>query len=144
MVGLRTDDGRLLVIMTAAGEVVAEHILVAPGEASVRDEHYGGPRPDVPRRAVRPKTAAEKEFCALGPVAEAFITGAAAAGHTRLGPELVIRSASQCRCTGPIASSECTTWRGSRSRRAVSSAAWSRDSRAQPGAWPCSAWTGRP
>jgi transposase len=86
-VGLRTDDGRLLVIMTGTGEVVAEHILVAPGEASVRDEHYGGPRP-APRRAVRPKTAAEKAFCALGPVAEAFITGAAAAGNTRLGPEL--------------------------------------------------------
>ena len=86
-VSLRTDDGRLLVIMTAAGEVVAEHVLVAPGEASVRDEHYGGPRP-APRRAVRPKTAAEKEFCALGPVAEAFITGAAAAGSTRLGTEL--------------------------------------------------------
>ncbi len=87
-VGLRTDDGRLLVIMTGAGEVVAEHTLVAPGEASVRDEHYGGPRPDTPRRAVRPKTAAEKEFCALGPVAEAFITGAAAAGSTRLPAEL--------------------------------------------------------
>jgi transposase len=86
-VRLRTDDGRLLVIMTAAGQVAAEHVLVAPGEASVRDEHYGGPRP-APRRAVRPKTAAEKAFCALGPVAEAFITGAAAAGHTRLGPEL--------------------------------------------------------
>ena len=37
---------------------------------------------------MRPKTAAEKEFCALGPVAEAFITGAAAAGSTRLGTEL--------------------------------------------------------
>jgi hypothetical protein len=86
-VALRTDDGRLLVIMTAAGQVVAEHVLVAPGAASARDEHYGGPRP-APRRAVRPKTAAEKAFCALGPVAEAFITGAAAAGHTRLGPEL--------------------------------------------------------
>src|SRR6202142_3951739 len=76
-VGLRTDDGRLLVIMTGTGEVVAEHVLVAPGEASVRDEHYGGPRPAVPRRPVRPRTAAEREFCALGPVAEAFITGAA-------------------------------------------------------------------
>ena len=86
-VGLRTDDGRLLVIVTSAGEVIAEHVLVAPGEASVRDEHYGGPRP-APRRAVRPKTAAEKEFCALGPVAEAFITGAAAAGSTRLAAEL--------------------------------------------------------
>src|SRR5207248_5323163 len=68
-------------------QVVAEHTLVAPGEASVRDEHYGGPRP-APRRAVRPKTVAEKEFCALGPVAEAFITGAAAAGNTRLESEL--------------------------------------------------------
>jgi hypothetical protein len=87
-VRLRTDDGRLLVIMTGAGQVVAEHFLVAPGGASVRDEHYGGPRPAQPRRAVRPRTAAEKEFCALGPVAEAFITGAAAAGATRLGAEL--------------------------------------------------------
>jgi transposase len=86
-VGLRTDDGRLLVIVTGAGEVVAEHVLVPPGEASVRVEHYGGPRP-MPRRAVRPKTAAEKQFCALGPVAEAFITGAAAAGATRLPAEL--------------------------------------------------------
>jgi len=86
-VQLRTDDGRLLAVVAATGEVAAEHTLVAPGEASVRDEHYGGPRP-TPRRAVRPKTAAEKAFCALGPVAEAFITGAAAAGNTRLGPEL--------------------------------------------------------
>jgi hypothetical protein len=31
---------------------------------------------------------AEQQFCALGPTAEAFITGAAAAGNTRLGPEL--------------------------------------------------------
>ncbi len=87
-VTVRVDDGRLLAVMTSTGEIVAEHTLVAPGEASVRDEHYGGPRPDTPRRAVRPKTVAEKQFCALGPVAEAFITGAAAAGHTRLGPEL--------------------------------------------------------
>ena len=34
-----------------------------------------------PRRAVRPKTAAEKAFCSLGEVAEAFIKDAAAAGH---------------------------------------------------------------
>jgi Mu transposase-like protein/integrase-like protein len=86
-VAVRADDGRSLVIMTAGGEVAAEHMLVAPGEASVRDDHYGGPRP-APRRAVRPKTAAEKQFCALGPVAEAFITGAAAAGATRLPAEL--------------------------------------------------------
>jgi hypothetical protein len=87
-VRLDTDDGRLLAVMTPDGAVVAEHFLVPPGGASVRDEHYGGPRPDTPARAVRPRTAAEKEFCALGPVAEAFITGAAAAGATRLPAEL--------------------------------------------------------
>jgi hypothetical protein len=86
-VQLRTDDGRLLAVVAATGEVVAEHVLVAPGEASVRDEHYGGPRP-APRRAVRPKTAAEKAFCALGPAAEAFLTGSAASGNTRLAADL--------------------------------------------------------
>jgi transposase len=87
-VAVRVEDGRLLAVVAGTGEIVAEHMLVAPGESSVRDEHYGGPRPDTPPRAVRPKTAAEKQFCALGPVAEAFITGAAAAGSTRLGADL--------------------------------------------------------
>ncbi len=88
-VRLHVETDRTLSIMAGPGEgeLVAEHLLLAPGEASVHDDHYGGPRP-APRRAVRPKTAAEKEFCALGPIAEAFITGAAAAGNTRLGPEL--------------------------------------------------------
>src|SRR6266508_4185264 len=86
-VELRNSGGRLLVVETPTGEIVADHALVAPGEVSVADAHYGGPRP-APRRAVRPRTVAEKAFCALGPVAEAFICGAAAAGHTRLGPEL--------------------------------------------------------
>ena len=73
--------------MSHFGEVVAVHDLVAPGEASIKDEHYGGPRP-APRRRPRPKTAAEKAVCALGEVGEAFIKGAAAAGVTRLGAEL--------------------------------------------------------
>jgi len=88
-VGLHVQADRRLSITAGPGEgeVVAEHLLVAPGEASVHDDHYGGPRP-APRRAVRPKTLQERAFCALGPTAEAFITGAAAAGNTRLGPEL--------------------------------------------------------
>jgi hypothetical protein len=86
-VELRNSGGRLLVVEAPTGEIVADHALVAPGEASVADAHYGGARP-APRRAVRPRTVAEKAFCALGRIAEAFITGAAAAGHTRLGPEL--------------------------------------------------------
>jgi hypothetical protein len=79
--------GRLLVTDPATGEVLAEHHPVAPGEASVLDEHYGGPRP-APRRAVRPKTPAEKAFAALGPVAEQFIAGSAASGNTRLASDL--------------------------------------------------------
>jgi hypothetical protein len=69
------------------GEVVATHALVVPGEVSIKDEHYGGPR-RLPRRAPRPRTMAEKAICALGEVGEAFIKGAAAAGVTRLGTEL--------------------------------------------------------
>jgi len=89
-VRLHVEADRALSILAGPGEgeVIAEHRLAGPGEASILDDHYGGPRPSVPRRAVRPKTAAEKAFCALGPIAEAFITGAAAAGNTRLGPEL--------------------------------------------------------
>jgi hypothetical protein len=88
-VRLHVEADRTLSIMDGRGEdeMVAEHLLVAPGEVSIHDDHYGGPRP-VPQRAVRAKTVAEKAFCALGPTAEAFITGAAAAGNTRLGPEL--------------------------------------------------------
>jgi transposase len=69
------------------GVRVALHDVVAPGETSITDDHYGGPR-SLPRRAVRPKTPAEKAFCALGPVAEAFIKGAAAAGMTTLAADL--------------------------------------------------------
>jgi hypothetical protein len=72
---------------TSLGEIVATHAIVSPGESSVLDEHYGGPRP-MPTRAVRPKTATEKAFCALGPVAEAFIKGAAARGMTSLKGDL--------------------------------------------------------
>lgn len=78
-------DGRLRVL--DGDEVVAEHALVAPGEVSVDDDHYGGPRP-APRRAVRPRSDAERAFCALGPVAEAFLKGAAAAGVTKLAGEI--------------------------------------------------------
>ena len=87
-VAVVVDGPRVLILDVATGEVHAEHPLVGPGEASILDEHYGGPRPAMPVRAIRPRTAAEKQFCALGPAAEEFIAGAAAAGHTRLGPEL--------------------------------------------------------
>jgi hypothetical protein len=82
------DDRVLRVVEPVTGEVFAEHTLVAPGETSIVDDHYGGPRPDKPRRAARPRTAAEKAFLGLGPVAEAFLTGAAAAGVTKLSSEI--------------------------------------------------------
>ena len=69
------------------GAAVAEHCLVAPGETSIDDDHYGGPRP-LPRRAPRPRTDVERAVLALGEAAEAFVKGAAASGATTLGQEL--------------------------------------------------------
>jgi transposase len=79
---------RLRVIGPLTGEVHAEHPLLAPGETSILDEHYGRARAATPQRAPRARTAAEKDFLALGPVAEQFLTGAAAAGVTRLSAEI--------------------------------------------------------
>jgi transposase len=81
-------EGRVQVLEPFTGEIVAEHMLVAPGETSIVDEHYGSARPDKPRRAPRPKTAVEQQFLALGEIAERFLTGAAAAGVSKLPTEL--------------------------------------------------------
>jgi len=81
-------DRMLRVIEPVTGEIHAEHALVAPGETSIVDAHYDRPRPDTPRRGARPRTPAEREFLALGPVAEQFLVGAAAAGVTKLGTEI--------------------------------------------------------
>jgi transposase len=70
------------------GQIAAEHQLVAPGEVSIRDEHYGSVRPERPRRAPRARTVAEKQFLALGDAAAAFLTGAAAAGVSNLAREI--------------------------------------------------------
>jgi hypothetical protein len=60
---------------------------VAPGECSIIDDHYGGPR-RRPARAVRPRSGAERAFLGLGPAAESFLRAAAAAGTSKLGTEL--------------------------------------------------------
>jgi transposase len=83
------------IVLPATGEVLAEHPLMAPGEASVLDVHYGRPRPNAPRRRVTPRSAAGQAFCALGPVAESWLRHAAASGNTRLGPELAELAALQ-------------------------------------------------
>jgi transposase len=80
-------DG-VTILAPGTGEVLAEHPLMAPGQASVLDAHYGRPRPNAPVRKVTARTAAEQAFCALGPVAEQWLRSAAASGNTRLGPEL--------------------------------------------------------
>jgi len=84
-VEVRVADGAVHVVLL--GAVIAEHLVVSPGETSINDDHYGGPRP-TPARAVRPKTTAEIAFCALGPAAVAFIKAAAAAGNSKLGGDL--------------------------------------------------------
>jgi transposase len=89
--------GRTVEVLTAedgidihhGDELVATHPLVAPGECSIIDEHYGGPRRS-PARGVRPRSGAERAFLALGPAAEAFLRAAAAAGTTKLGTEIAL------------------------------------------------------
>jgi hypothetical protein len=84
-VSLRVKDGVIQVVFL--GEIIADHLVVSPGETSINDDHYGGVRP-APQRSVRPKSTAEKAFCALGPVADSFIKGAAAQGMTGLARDL--------------------------------------------------------
>ena len=81
-------SGGITILIPDTGEVLAEHPLMAPGGSSVLDAHYGRPRPNSPTRKISPRTAAERAFCALGPVAEQWLRNAAASGNTRLGPEL--------------------------------------------------------
>lgn len=71
------------------GELVAQHPLVAPGEVSIIDEHYGGSRRG-PARAIRARSGSERAFLALGPTAEVFLRDAAAAGTNKLGTELAL------------------------------------------------------
>jgi transposase len=82
-------DDREVVVGHGDAEV-ARHPLVAPGEASICDDHYGGPRGNGgrPTRAIRPRSQSEQAFVALGPVAERFLRAAAAAGTPRLATEL--------------------------------------------------------
>jgi hypothetical protein len=84
-VELQVKDGVITVVFL--GTVIAEHLVVSPGENSINDDHYGGPRP-MPERSVRPKSREEKAFCELGPVAEAFIRGAAARGMAGLARDM--------------------------------------------------------
>ncbi len=62
-VEVQAGEGRIRVL--DGDEIVADHAVVAPGEASICDEHYGNVRPDRPRRAPRARTAAEKKVLSI-------------------------------------------------------------------------------
>jgi len=82
-----TFDGRVR-IYDLDGVLVADHAQLAPGEAAVLDEHYPTPRRPA-SRGPRARTAAEREFLALGEPAEEFIRRGAAAGSTMLPKEII-------------------------------------------------------
>jgi transposase len=86
-VELAVTGGELLV--SSAGAEIARHELVAPGEMSLIDAHYGRAA-TAPVRAIRPRTPAEIAFLSLGPVAAAFLRAAAAGGTSRLAGELAL------------------------------------------------------
>jgi len=71
------------VVIMYRGVPVAQHALLAPGDASISDCHYPTPAP-TGVRALRPRTASEHAFLALGVQAEDYLRAAAAAGTARL------------------------------------------------------------
>ncbi|MGH2697884.1 MAG: IS21 family transposase [Actinomycetota bacterium] len=75
------------IVIYRGEQEIARHPLVAPGEVSISDDHYGKPA-SKPRRTIRPRSKVERDFVSLGTVAEDFLRAAAAAGTQRLGTEL--------------------------------------------------------
>jgi hypothetical protein len=75
------------VVIFYDGRQIERHPLMAPGEVSIKDEHYPGSA-RRPLRPIRVRTGTERAFVALGPVAEAFLRSAAAVGTSRLAAEL--------------------------------------------------------
>jgi hypothetical protein len=75
------------VVLALDGNEIERHLLMAPGEVSIKDEHYQG-KTRMPARAIRVRSGTERAFIALGPPAEAFLRAAAAVGTSRLASEL--------------------------------------------------------
>ena len=84
-VELRVADGVVMAVFL--GEIIASHDSL-PLVRRLSATTTTAERVPTPARAVRAKTAAEKAFVALGPVAEDFIKGAAARGSTTLAADL--------------------------------------------------------
>jgi len=79
-----THDGRVR-IFGPDGDVVAEHVQLAAGEASVLDEYYPTPRKPA-SRGPRARSDAERSSLALGEPAEVFIRHGADHWTSRLLP----------------------------------------------------------
>ena len=90
------------------GGVVAEHVQLAAGEASVLDEHYPTPRKPA-SRGPRARSDAEREFLALGEPAEAFIRQGAAAGVATMSKEIIEIVADLLPAHGPDAVTKAIT-----------------------------------
>ena len=82
-VELRIRDGVITVVFL--GEVIAEHLVVSPGETSINDDHYGGPRP-MPRRPVRPKSSGREGLLCARPGGRGLHQGSGRSGDDRAGP----------------------------------------------------------
>ena len=110
------DDRTLLrVIEPVTGEVLAEHALVAPGETCIVDDHYGGPRPDTPRRAARPRTAGREGVPGAG-AGRRGVPDRCRRGRGHQADHA--RSARSSPCTPPTAPSRCSPRWSGRSRSA--------------------------
>ena len=108
------------------GSTMAEHALVAPGETSVTDDHYGGPRP-APRRAPRPRSDVERAVLVLRPGGRGLHQGGGRLGGDHLGH----RAAASC----------CTSKRPTGA--APSSPPWNAPSPSGAGGWATSARSSR-
>lgn len=83
--GAGSDERVVLVHVGEHGPVeVARHTRAEPGSPSLHDAHFPPAPAGALGRAPKPKTAAEKEFLALGDGARLWLTEAAAAGATRM------------------------------------------------------------
>ena len=116
-----------VVIYRGDGEL-CRHPLVAPGEVSISDDHYGKPAARA-RRAIRPRSNVERAFVSLGETAEDFLRAAAAAGTQRLATELadiVTLEASWGRAALVAALERATTFRRFKAHDVRSILAWER------------------
>ena len=87
-VAVVVDHGALILLEPATGVIVAEHELVCPGETSILDEHYDGPRP-APSRGPTTENPSGETVLRIGRRCQSSSwSGAAAIGNTRLKSEL--------------------------------------------------------